>query len=290
MNIQSSGFGAIKNLKEILLDYKDSNILVLTGRKSFESSGAKKVLKELLKNYKHKIFSYFEPNPKLDDLERALTLARENETNLLIAVGGGSVLDMTKLIKGCFSVESDIESIIKKGTPIIDSKIPIIAIPTTAGSGSESTHFAVVYINKEKYSLADECLLPNKAILDGELLLSASKYQKTCSALDALSQAIESMWALNSTNESREISAKAISLCIKNLYDFVDGTGDNETYQNMLDAANLAKAINISKTTAPHAWSYGMSIFHGIPHGHAVWLTLPKIFICMQLFQKITRI
>ena len=279
MNIYSKGFNAIQNLEEILLDYKNINILVVTGKKSFVSSGSKEAIDNLLNNYKYTVFSDFEINPKIKDVKKGLRIAKKNKTNLIIAIGGGSVLDMAKLIKGCFNAVASVENIIKGFSKIKDPRIPLIAIPTTAGSGSESTHFAVAYIGNNKYSVADQCLLPEKVILDGALSLSATKYQKACNVLDALAQAIESMWAVNSTSQSKKNSIKAISMCIECIPEYVSNSQNYEIAQKMLEASNLAgQAINISKTTAPHAWSYGISINHGVPHGHAVWLTLPKIF------------
>ena len=162
-----------------------------------------------------------------------------------------------------------------------DPGIPLIAVPTTAGSGSEATHFAVVNIGYDKYSLASQLLLPDIAVLDGNLIDTCSPYQKACNGLDALAQSIESAWAAGSTEQSRGYAFEAVELCVKNLKSVVGGGGDTNplTLQGMSNAAYRAgNAINISKTTAAHAWSYGITNHHGIPHGHAVWLTLPKIF------------
>ena len=171
------------------------------------------------------------------------------------------------------------KKILNQSEALKDSKIPIIAVPTTAGSGSEATHFAVVYIGTDKYSLAAEFLLPTAVILDGSLTISGSKYQKTCNVLDAMAQAIESAWATRSTKESLEYSLESIELGWSTLKDFIKQSCKPEVAQKMITASNLAgKAINISKTTAPHAWSYGFTSFFDIPHGHAIWLTLPAIF------------
>ena len=263
----------------MIQEYKKSNILIVTGKKSFYSSGAQEILTTILKDHNCIYFSDFEPNPKINDLKKGSQIAKCHQTDLIIAIGGGSVLDMAKLIKATINRSSSIEDIIRGLSKINIPNIPIIAIPTTAGSGSESTHFAVAYIDNSKYSVADKCLLPDQVILDGNLLKSATRYQKACSCLDAFAQAIESMWAVNATDESRSIALKAIILCKENISDFVNKEFDANIYQNMIEAANLSgQAINISKTTAPHAWSYAISINHEVPHGHAVWLTLPKIF------------
>ena len=160
-----------------------------------------------------------------------------------------------------------------------DPNIPMILVPTTAGSGSEATHFAVVYVGRDKYSLASQHLLPDGVILDGSLIASATRYQKACNGLDALAQSIESAWAVGSTEQSRNYSFLALSQFGKYFTEVLEANADDGALQGMLEASNLAgKAINISKTTAAHAWSYALTSQYGVPHGHAVWLTLPRIF------------
>ena len=154
----------------------------------------------------------FSINPKLNDAIRGCKIARENNVDFIIAVGGGSVLDIAKLIKALFrACDYELETAIGQDK-VIDPEIPIIAIPTTAGSGSEATHFAVVYVGEDKYSLASECLKPDAVILDGSLVTSGNKYLKICNGLDAMAQAIESYWAVGATDESRHYARSALKL------------------------------------------------------------------------------
>ena len=274
-----SGIGELNKLGDIVTSYSAHRVLVVTGGKSFQTCGAKAILSECLKGYHVTYFSDFEVNPRLIDAQRGVKLAIENTIELIISIGGGSVLDMGKLIKALYSTPDEAINLAKGVTEVIDPNIPLVAIPTTAGSGSESTHFAVVYVGDEKYSLADNCLLPNDIILDGNLTVSATKYQKACNVLDALSQSIESAWAVGSTSKSLLMSYEALELCVKNFSDYVNSTDNPIAAQAMIKASNLAgQAINITKTTSAHAWSYGLTKRYGVPHGHAVWATLPKIF------------
>ena len=111
------------------------------------------------------------------------------------------------------------------------------------------------------------------------LILSNNSSQKATNGLDALAQAIESHWACGSTSESKSFSRKAIPILFRKLPNIVSGEAEKEEFQNFIVASNLAgKAINISKTTSPHAFSYSFTSKYFIPHGQAVWLTLPKIF------------
>lgn len=269
------GIESLSRLNELSEYFRDKNVMVVTGKNSFEKCGAKNVLDIELKSQNVVYFSEFSVNPKLEDAQSGAKIARAAKANVIIAVGGGSVIDMAKLIKAFFLLEGKEEAVAKGIIPVNDPKIPLIAIPTTAGSGSEATHFAVVYVGDNKYSLAAQCLLPTAVILDGSLVSTLSDYQKACNALDVLSQGIESFWARSCTFQSINYSNQAIVQCIETLSE-----GDSIlSNQKMMLASHFAgRAINISKTTSAHAWSYAFTSRHGIPHGHAVWLTLPAIF------------
>ena len=273
-----SGLGSIHRVKEFLKNVNSKKILLVTGRKSYSSSGAKEFFDKCLDGLNVTHFYDFEINPKLEDAKKGAILAKDNNVEVIISIGGGSVLDISKLIKAFINDPTKAEDYAKGNKKIIDSKIPIIASPTTAGSGSESTHFAVVYIDGTKFSVASECLLPEFVVLDGELITSASKYQKANNILDAVAQSIESSWSISSTKESSVISFRALEISFNNYKDFYSNN-DKESAQMMLKASNLAgQAINITKTTAPHAWSYAISMHLDLPHGHAIWATLPKVF------------
>lgn len=274
-----SEYGGLQSLNELDIVTGDGAILLVTGKQSYELSGANKIIEQWARNRQTVRFSEFSINPKIEDAIRGAELARRHKIQAIVAIGGGSVLDMAKLIKTFFHSPGDEYGLARGKQTLSDPDLPLVAIPTTAGSGSEATHFAVVYIGAEKYSLASKFLLPDAVILDGKLVQSGSKYQKTCNALDALAQGIESFWACGSTNESRNHSTRALSGIWDLINSYVHSNCTDQTSQKMLEAAHFAgKAINISKTTAAHAWSYALTGGYGIPHGHAVWMTLPSIF------------
>jgi len=273
------GIGTLSQLSEIRSEFKAKRIMLVTGKSSYFASGAKSIVDAALQDDDVVHFSDFDVNPKIEDAERGVALARAVGVDLIVGVGGGSVMDMAKLIKAFYSAPDKTKELARGELVMTDPGIPMILVPTTAGSGSEATHFAVVYIGVDKYSLASQLLLPDAVILDGSLIASATHYQKACNGLDALAQAIESAWAAGSTEISRENSFRAVSLCTKYLNEVLAPNASEDALQSMMEAANLAgKAINISKTTAAHAWSYGITSHYNVPHGHAVWLTLPRIF------------
>lgn len=216
-------------------------------------------------------FSNFTSNPRYESVMFGVEILKINKCDFIVAIGGGSSIDVAKCIKhhGFFD-------------------IPMMAVPTTSGTGSEATHFAVIYMNGEKQSIADEKLLPEYVILQPDMLNTLPLYQKKCTMLDALCQAIESWWSKKATTESIEYSRKAIKLILDHMDSYLknEDTGN----MNMLIASNLAgKAINITTTTAPHAMSYKITSYYGLPHGHAVALCLPKVWGHMKNYNDIAK-
>lgn len=271
--------GSIHFLKVVLQRIAPKNIFLVHGKSAYALSGAEAALSDVLPYYQTCYFCEFEENPKIDDLQRGLKLFQQQNNDIIVAVGGGSVLDMAKLIRilSCQNI-SPVE--IVHGQNSIHSRgVPLIAIPTTAGTGSEATHFAVIYINREKFSIAHEYVLPDVVIIDPDLTYSLSPKITATTGMDALSQAIESYWCVNSTYESKGYAKEAISLVLKNLARAVHEPTPEIRYA-MCTAAYLAgQAINITKTTAPHAISYPITSYFGVPHGHAVGLTLGEFLI-----------
>lgn len=273
-------FSKIKKIKTVFL---------VTGKKSYENSGSKRLIEDALKNSKIVIFNDFNVNPDISEIKVGFKIAKKINPDAIIAVGGGSVIDAAKIIHAMLSNNLDEESVFNVDQiEMYKSKnvIPLIAIPTTAGTGSEATHFAVLYKARKKYSIASSKMLPSIVYLNSELCESNTSYQNACSGFDALSQAIESYWSKNSNYVSRYYALKSLKITLNNIEGAVYGPKKNNNYLfNMLVASNYAgKAINITKTTGPHAISYGITKDFGLPHGHAVALTLGAFF---ELHNKI---
>lgn len=276
---EHSGFNSIRKLGPILSKHKPKSIFLVTGKSSYEKSGSKSILVELLKEYNITHFDDFETNPKFNDVKKGLEIFKENNCDFIIAIGGGSVMDIAKLINIFAANTGEQIRYIKKERNIENKGKILVAIPTTSGSGSEATHFAVVYVNKTKYSLAHEFVLPDYAIIDQQLTMSLPQHITASTGMDALGQAIESYWCINSTDESKEYARQAIKIIMKNLASSVNNPTE-ETREAMAIAAHLTgKAINISKTTASHAISYPITSYFNVPHGHAVALTLAKMLV-----------
>jgi len=273
------GKDAIYNLTEVLRDHNPNTIFLARGRSSYEKSGAKSVLENILKDYHAVPFFDFEVNPKIEDVEKGLKLFREKKCDFVIAIGGGSTIDIAKLINIFSANEGNITDYVKQKKNIEKSGKPLVAIPTTSGSGSEATHFAVIYLGQTKYSLAHDFIQPDFAIVDFKFTRSLPKYQAACAGMDALGQAIESYWCIHSNEDSKKYAAAAIKLAMENLAEAINRSSE-KAQEAMAKAAHLSgKAINRTKTTASHAVSYPITSYFNIPHGHAAALTLAPMLL-----------
>ncbi len=196
-----------------------------------------------------------------------LKFFNEEKCDEIIAVGGGSAINFAK----CIKLESN-------------NEINFIAIPTTAGSGSEATQFAVIYTDGKKVSFDNQKLLPNTIYFDSTSLQSLPHYQKKSTLLDALCHAVESSWSIHSNELSRFYSAQAIRLIFA-VKDSYVSCADLQSCSLAMYAAYLAGcAINITRTTAGHAMSYNLTQKFNIAHGHAVALCLTYVFSLMSKF------
>jgi Alcohol dehydrogenase, class IV len=219
-------------------------------------------------------FGSFASNPIYEDVAAGVELFRKDSYDAVVSIGGGSAIDVAKAILAFSNMDPSRDYMEQE---ITESKIPHLAVPTTAGTGSESTHFAVVYVNGEKKSIAHESLLPDYALLEPLYLESLPLFQKKCTVLDALCQAIESYWSVKSTEESRGYAKEAINLILRNIDSYI--AEKDVVYARIIKAANLAgRAIDITQTTAAHAMSYKLTSLYGIPHGFAVAVCLPFVW------------
>ena len=273
------GRNTITKLKKILHKHNPKKIFLVIGKSSYEKSGAKGVIERILKDYKVIHFSDLKANPEISSIEKGFKVFKENNCDFVIAVGGGSAMDTAKLINIFAANEGNPIEYIEKKKNIGKKGKTFVAVPTTSGSGSEATKFAVVNIGKTKKSFESDFIIPDYAIVDPQLTMSLPKYITASTGMDALSQAIESYWSINSTRKSKKFSVKAIKLILKNLPDSVNSPS-KKSREAMAMAANLAgKAINITKTTACHSISYPMTSYFNVAHGHAVALTLAEMLI-----------
>lgn len=254
----------VESLRNILSSCR--HVFVVRGKSSFEECGACAFINEVQQgtNLIFHHFSSFEMNPKQEDAKVGASELIASRSDAIIAIGGGSAMDVAKLIR-YYAAKLD---------------IPLIAIPTTAGTGAESTQFAVCYVNGVKTSVDDPQNLPNYALLIPEFTMTNSQYLSASCGFDAFAQAVEAYWNVLATDESDFYAKEALILLVRSLFRFADNPQEcmnNSLWRDqMIVGANLAgQAINITRTTAPHAMSYILTSKYGYAHGHAVALTFP---------------
>lgn len=253
------GRGGFAKLGSILGEMPRGDVLLITRERFVREH--REVLCKHTGGRGQKLHTGFQPNPAAEEVQELVAEHGEWAPAVIIALGGGSAIDFAKAYRYYRTLRR-----------------PLIAIPTTAGTGSEATQFAVVYVGGKKTSLDDPSILPDVAVVDSDFLKNSPPYLKACTAMDALCQAIESVWALGGTEESRDYACRAIKLIAPAIRRYVHSE-DPLAASDMAHGAFLAgKAINISRTTAAHALSYSITSRYGIPHGHAVALSMADLF------------
>lgn len=216
-------------------------------------------------------FSDFRPNPAYESVVSGVDVFRKEGCEAIMAVGGGSAIDVAKCVKLYSGMESDGSGGSYLRDEIVPNGIPFLAMPTTAGTGSEATRYAVIYYDGKKQSVTSENAVPDTVLMDPDALRTLPPYQKKATMCDALCHAIESFWSVNSTEESKTYSEMAIRGVLENM----DGYLSNSDAGNrgMLNAAHFAgKAINVTETTAGHAMCYKITSLFRVSHGHAAML------------------
>lgn len=223
-------------------------------------------------------FDGFAPNPTSDQAAAAARAIRSANAQGVVAIGGGSCMDVGKV--GALAAATGADRLVAtcEGAPAGDTNsLPVIAIPTTSGTGSEATHFAAIYVQGRKVSVVHPSMRPAGVVLDFTLHMKMPTRLAAATGLDALCQSLESMWAVGSTDESLDYAKLGGALVGAHLVESVR-TASGAAREAMMWGAHAAgMAINISKTTAPHALSYQLTSRFGVPHGIAAALSLGYI-------------
>ncbi len=216
-------------------------------------------------------FSDFQPNPLYESAVRGVELWRSEGCGAIMAVGGGSAMDVAKCIKLYCNMAGSGENGDYLRQEAVPNDIPFLAMPTTAGTGSEATRYAVLYYEGKKQSITSESMIPGTVLMDPDSLVTLPLYQKKATMMDAFCHAMEAFWSVNSTEESRAYSRTALQTIMRYMDAYLGNTEEGRL--QMLRAANTAgKAINITQTTAGHAMCYKITSLFGVSHGHAAAL------------------
>ena len=269
---------SIQDIKKFIEDKSFKKIFVLCGKKSFVTSGAEEFFKKIIINKEIKLFYKKSELPILEELIEIINDIKIFKPDLILAVGGGAVIDYAK-IANVVDVRKDLaDLIVNYSYPFKKKYTKLSVIPTTAGSGAEVTSNAVIYVDGIKHSFESELLVPDNFFLIPEFLISAPNKIKASAGFDAIAQALESLVSKKSNEQSVDYASKSLRVSVNSFISFVNDPNMKNAAE-MSIAANLAgKAISISKTTAPHAASYPFTSLFNISHGHAVSLFFERFF------------
>ena len=267
-----------EDIKKFINDKSFKKIFVLCGKKSFVTSGAEELFKKIIIDKEIKLFYKKSELPILEELIEIINDIKNFKPDLILAVGGGAVIDYAK-IANVVDVREDLaDLIVNYSYPFKKKYTKLTVIPTTAGSGAEVTSNAVIYVDGIKHSFESELLIPDNFFLIPEFLISAPNNIKASAGFDAIAQALESLVSKKSNDQSVEYASKSLRVSVNSFISFVNNPNMKNATE-MSIAANLAgKAISISKTTAPHAASYPFTSLFNISHGHAVGLFFERFF------------
>jgi len=224
------------------------------------------------------------PNPDIAAIENHRAALQAKKIDLVIAAGGGSVIDTAKSLSfllGLGESRFSLRDHLTGEAPLPDSPpLYMIAVPTTAGTGSEATPFATVWddASPNKYSLGHPDLHPDVALLDPELTLSLPVETTVITGLDVLSHALESVWNRNAGPVSIAYAARAIDLVFSALPGLVEEPRNLEKRAKMLTGSYYGGVcISVTKTALAHSMSYPITASLNVPHGLACSFTLPAL-------------
>lgn len=269
---------------------------LVTGKSSARKYGyTDRVINSLKKsNIETKVFEEIESNPDTPIIDKGAKIAKSENCNFVIGLGGGSAIDAAKGIAAAISENKSVWDFVE-GYEIKKEVLPIVAVPTTAGTGTETTPYSVISNKKikRKDAFASMYIYPSVSILDPSLTISLSPYYTAATGMDTLAHAIEAYTSVLATPISDLFAVEAIRLVAENLRNTVSNGKDINARSNMMLASAIAGvAISQADTTIAHVIGEAIGAIYNTDHGTSVALTLPEVmrYNCVSNFKKYTNI
>jgi len=275
-----SGEGELKSCPKLLKQVKSEKVFIVTD-KILTSLGITQQLIDILEKeqFNYQVFDQVTPDPTVSTIEQGVEDFKENNCDSIIALGGGSVMDCAKAIAACVVKNKKISALagmfrVRKALP------PFIAIPTTAGTGSEATLVAVITdpVKKQKFTVVDPCLVPQFAIIDPLLMVGLPAKITAETGIDALTHAIESYLSVHATAQTKPYSLDAIKRIFINLPLAYKNGEDLKARTEMAMASYYAGvAFTRASIGYVHAIAHQLGGYYHIPHGLANAVLLPHV-------------
>lgn len=276
------GAGCIKKLPKMILERGVNNVLLVTD-KGILSLGLTKGLEDAMNEagLKYTVFSDLQPNPTDENIEAGYKVFKDNGCLGIVAFGGGSAMDCAKGIAAKDAHPDKTIAQLQGVLKVHKEIVPFWAVPTTAGTGSETTVAAVITIaaTKHKASINDPSILPKYAVLDPELTMGLPPFVTATTGMDALCHAVESYtnWTYL-TDLEKDLSKKAVKLIYDNILKAYEDGSDLEARQNMQRAAFYAgRSFTRGCVGYVHAVGHTLGGLYGVPHGLAMSVILPHV-------------
>lgn len=268
---------------DTLAQHVTAQHVLLVTTPGFVKRGVVQRVKDVLSPRQVTVWDGVKPNPDLQDLDAATVSLRALDIGCVLGLGGGSALDAAKVL--ATTIPSPTEPTLRqvfrdKAATTWAPRLPLVAVPTTSGTGAEVTPFATVWDHEEhkKHSLSGDFVYPDVALLDATLTLTLGEEDTLYPALDAISHALESLWNKNSTPVSRAFAFQALALSNEALPLVMKEPKNLKGRQNLQTASVLAGlAISQTRTAIAHSISYPLTIHFDVPHGLACSFTLPAL-------------
>ena len=278
---QISGEGSLKKLAAFAKSKGFKSGLLVTDSVLFGLGMAQPVIDGFkAEGLKLTVFDKVVPNPTIQNIEEGLQLYKDNDCDVIIALGGGSSMDCAKGIGARVARPKKSIPQMKGVLKVMKKLPPLVAIPTTSGTGSEATLAAVISNpeKKEKYPINDPVLIPHYAVMDPSLTVGLPKHITSTTGMDALTHAVEAYIGSENTRNTKKYAIEATQLIFKYLKRAYDKGDDIEARNNMQHASLLAgMAFTRAYVGYVHAIAHSLGGFYGVPHGLANAVILPHV-------------
>ena len=276
-----SGAGSVKQLPAFLKEKGFKSILIVTDGGLFKLGMADPILAACeAEGMKGCVYHDVVPNPTIGNIEDGLKMYRNNACDVIVALGGGSAMDCAKGIAARVARPKKTIPQMKGVLKVMKKLPPLVAIPTTSGTGSEATLAAVISNPEthEKYPINDPVLIPRYVVMDPELTKSLPQHITSTTGIDALTHAVEAYIGGENTPQTKKDAVEAITLINQYLKKAYDDGSDLEARNKMQQAAYLAgKAFTRAYVGYVHAVAHTLGGEYGVPHGLANAVILPYV-------------